>query len=327
VWHTLQSVAPCGAREWGYGPRLTAYVGAMAGMGGAGRSAVQDLCASRFGIPLSKGAIQKLGERVAAAIVPHDDMIGQVARSAAVNDVDETSWLTQGDRPWLWVMANAEVAYFHIHPTRAKAAVVQLIADWRGILVSDGYLVSQSWQGRRQSCLAHLLRTAKGLAEHLDAGIVRFGHRVHAEVQRLCHRGTERPTVGLWRTWYARYRHLLSQHTAREDIAGTFARRLAREGESLWIVLDVPGVASTNNVAERAHRCGVLWRKRSQGTGSDKGNRWVERVLSLRHTCRIRGRPTFPLLVAAVVCLCKRETPDLSWITHHASLVECPSPP
>ena len=66
------------------------------------------------------------------------------------------------------------------------------------------------------------------------------------------------------------------------------------EGESLWVFLDVPGVESTNNVAERAHRFGVLWRKRSQGTCSDKGNRWVERVLSLRHTCRIRGRPTFP---------------------------------
>jgi len=46
----------------------------------------------------------------------------------------------------------------------------------------------------------------------------------------------------------------------------------------------------------------------------------VERVLSLRHTCRIRGRPTFPMLVEAVSCLFKGEKPDLSWITQHASL-------
>ena len=84
--------------------------------------------------------------------------------------------------------------------------------------------------------------------------------------------------------------------------------------------LDVQGVEATNNTAERAHRFGVLWRKRSQGTCSEKGNRWVERVLSLRHTCRIRGRPTFPLLVEAVSCLFKGEKPDLSWITPHASL-------
>jgi len=35
----------------------------------------------------------------------------------------------------------------------------------------------------------------------VEAGMARFGGRVHAELQRLCHRGTERPTVGQWRAW------------------------------------------------------------------------------------------------------------------------------
>jgi len=34
------------------------------------------------------------------------------------------------------------------------------------------------------------------------------------------------------------------------DKAGTCAWRLAREGESLWVFLDVPGVDATNNAAE-----------------------------------------------------------------------------
>ena len=156
--------------------------------------------------------------------------------------------------------------------------------------------------------------------------MARFGRRVHAELQRLCHMGTERPTVGQWRVWYARFRALVNQHAAREDQAGTLARRLAREGASLWLFLDVQGVEATNNIAERAHRFGVLWRKRSQGSRSEKGNRWVERVLSLRHTCRIRGRPTFPLLVNAVSCLFNGETPDLRWITPHESLPACSTP-
>jgi transposase len=273
-----------------------------------------------FGIPLSKGAIQKMVDRVSAAILPHYTAIGEVTRTSLVNYIDETSGLLHGDRQWLWVMANPFVAYFQIHPSRSKAAFVQLIADWRGILVSDGYGVYQSWQGLRQSCLAHLLRTATGLTEHLDAGIARFGERMHTELQRLCHMGTERPTVGQWRAWYARFRALLTRHTPREDQAGTFARRLQREDEALWVFLDIQGVEATNNIAERAHRFGVLWRKRSQGTCSEKGNRWVERVLSLRHTCRIRGRPTFPTLVEAVSCLFTGETPDLSWIPPHESL-------
>jgi transposase len=119
----------------GYGPRLTAYVGEIAGMVGASRSAVQALCASVFGSPLSQGAMQKLVDRVSAAIVPHDDAIGAVARSSLVNYIDETSWRTHGDRHWLWVMANPLVAYFQIYLHRSKMAFAQLIVDWLGILV------------------------------------------------------------------------------------------------------------------------------------------------------------------------------------------------
>ena len=125
---------------------------------------------------------------------------------------------------------------------------------------------------------------------------------------------------GQGRAWEVRRKQLLNQHAAREDKAGLFARRLERAGEALGGCLEGQGVEATQNIAERAHRFGVLWRKRRQGTWSEKGNRWVERVLSLRHTCRIRGRPTFPLLVEAVSCLCKGEKPDLSWLTQHASL-------
>jgi transposase len=113
---------------------------------------VQDLCASVFSIVLSKGAIQKMVDRVSEAIVPYDSAIEEVARTSRVHYIDETSWLMHGERNGLWVMANPDVASFQIHPKRSKAAFVQLIGNWRGILVSDGYRVYQSWEGRRQSC-------------------------------------------------------------------------------------------------------------------------------------------------------------------------------
>jgi transposase len=260
--------------------------------------------------------MQNLVDQVSEALVPHSTAIGDVARSSLVYYIDETSWLLHGERLWLWVMASPAGAYLQIHPTRSKAAFSQLIAAWRGLLVSAG----QSWVGLRQSCLAHLIRAAIGLAESLKGGIARFDGQLYAELPRLGHMGAERPSVGQWCIWQARFRALINQHTAREDKAGTVARRLEREGEALGVFLDVRGVEATNNMAERAHRFGGMWRKRSQGTCSEKGNRWVERVLSLRHICRIRGRPTFPLLVEAVSCLFKDESPDLSWITQQESL-------
>jgi len=94
-----------------------------------------------------------------------------------------------------------------------------------------------------------------------------------------------------------------------------FARLLIQEMDSLWVFLEENGVEPTNNRAERAIRFGVLWRKRCNGTQSDKGNRWVERILSLRQTCRLRSISTFPKLVDAIDSHFKEQHLDLSWVS------------
>lgn len=83
---------------------------------------------------------------------------------------------------------------------------------------------------------------------------------------------------------------------------------------SLWVFLRENGVEPTNNRAERALRFAVLWRKCSSGTDSDKGNRWVERALSLRQTCRQLGQSVFEVLVDAVTTSFQGRQPDLTWL-------------
>jgi transposase len=108
--------------------------------------------------------------------------------------------------------------------------------------------------------------------------------------------------------------HLLACHRHRRDEAGMFARTREREMGALWTFVVEAGVEPTNNRAERALRLAVLWRKIMQGTYSEKGDRWVERILSLRETCRLRGIPTFPIVVEAVTCYFNGQPPDVSWI-------------
>jgi transposase len=301
----------------GYGPRLTALIGEVAGIQGNSRATIQEFCSSVLGVPISKGAIQKVIRRVSEAIKPHYEAIGRVARRAPVNHIDETSWFQNGALMWLWVMVNTMVAFFMVHPRRSREALASLIEDWVGILVSDGFSVYQQWVTLRQSCLAHLQRKAKALAASNNPEIAGFGRKALAELQRLCRMAHAPPTLGQWRAFYARFSHLISQSYDRRDARGKFARRLLREMDSLWVFLEIQGVEPTNNRAERALRHGVLWRKRSQGTESHHGSRWVERILSLRQTCRLRKKSTFPVLVRVVEAYFKGNIPDLTWIGQH----------
>ena len=298
----------------GYGPRFSALMGELAGTYGNGRRMVQTFCASVLRVPISLGAIQKVLDRVAQAIEPHYTVIATQARQALVNYIDETPWFLTHALQWLWVMASDTVAFYMIHPHRSKEAFAALIDDWAGILVSDGYGVYRHWVQARQTCLAHLIRTARSLAERAHPDLAACGAWALAELQRLCHMATAPPTGGEWRAWYARLCKLIEQYHDRPDDAGRFARRLLREMDSLWVFLAHAGVDATNNRAERALRFGVLWRKRSLGTASEQGNRWVERILSLRETCRLQARSTYTVLVEAMTSLFHGQQPDLSWI-------------
>jgi len=48
---------------------------------------------------------------------------------------------------------------------------------------------------------------------------------------------------------------------------------------------------------------------------SEKGDRWVERILTFRQTCRIRSKKDFLVLVDAVNVYFKKQTPVLAWIS------------
>jgi len=300
-----KSVVPEGFQV-GYGPRFTALVGELSGSQRSSRSAVKELCQSVLGIAISCGGIQRCVDRVSQAILPYYEAIAASARSAKINYIDETSWYQHGLLGWLWVMVNTTVAFFSVKASRSKEAFEKLIGHWAGILVSDGYGVYRKWMQERQTCLAHLIRRAEGLAERKAPDIARFGERVCSELRRLIHWANAPPTQGDVTTWYARMCHLIDSNRDRKDEVGRLARHLDTEMAHLWVFLIEEGVEPTNNRAERALRFAVLWRRMMQGSFNEKGDRWVERILSLRETCRLRGLPTYPVLVDRH----RRSTPD-----------------
>ena len=77
----------------------------------------------------------------------------------------------------------------------------------------------------------------------------------------------------------------------------------------MWTFVRVEGVEPTNNSAERAVRHGVLVRKVSGGTKSDHGSRFVERILTVRATLRLQGRPVLQFIRDACEARLRRTTP------------------
>jgi transposase len=186
----------------GFGPRLSGLVTELAAVHGNSRRSVQDILSSVIGIPVSQGAVQNILDRAGLALVPHYEAIGESVRAAPVNHVDETTWKRGGTLEWLWLMCNNTAAFFKLHRNRSTAAFHALVKDWQGILVSDGYAVYQQWAHGRQSCLAHLIREAKGVSERQNPALSRPGAWALKELRLLCRMAKAPPTVGEWNMFY-----------------------------------------------------------------------------------------------------------------------------
>ena len=299
---------------FGYGSRMSALIAELSGIQGTSRKSVQQFLNSVLGVPISTGGIQKVIDRVSEAIVPAYDKIAQTARSQKVAYIDETSWFKTGKLQWLWVMVTASVALYLVHPRRSREAFNELVKHWQGILVSDNFTVYQNWVDKNQQCLAHFIRKARGLSESRDKQVSAFGEKILKLLQQLCHFAKAPPGKRKWNNFYTRFLQVLMLHDDLENEAGKLTRSLISVMDSLWVFLDEQGVDPTNNRAERALRFGVIWRKRCFGSQSEKGERWVERILSLKETCRLKSKSSFDILTDLVKAYFKEQRPNLAWI-------------
>lgn len=76
---------------------------------------------------------------------------------------------------------------------------------------------------------------------------------------------------------------------------------LLRQWPAVFRFLDDSGVEPTNNAAERGLRGGVLWRLTCQGSRTDEGSHFVQRLMTVAANCKRQGRPVIRFLADALL--------------------------
>ena len=150
-----------------------------------------------------------------------------------------------------------------------------------------------------QFCLAHLIRDVKFLTTLPDARDRAYGERLREALRQLfavIHRREELSAAAFQSQLEAARAEVLRCGT--RDVPETrhsrnLAKRFEAHGESYFRFVTTPGVEPTNNLAEQAIRFVVIDRLITQGTRSEAGNRWCERIWTVIATCGQQGRSVF----------------------------------
>jgi transposase len=300
---------PAGVSGSAFGPRLEAHVAMLTGVFRLSRRQVCQAVEEIFGIPISLGAVDATIMRMSAALADPWAELREAVRQAEVVRADETSWRLQGAQQWLWLGAAALVACYRIDASRSQRAAKALLGeDFGGFVISDryaGYHFLDVLQ--QQLCWAHVIRQLTELSQRrgapgkLGRALVKAARQVIA-----CHRAHLEGGHDLaWlqtelRPLREQIRALLEKAArSRHPKTANLAAGLLDEYDALWTFCDVPGIEPTNNAAERALRHAVIMRKTQLGTQSDRGSRWIERICSVRETCRLQHRSPLAYLTDA----------------------------
>jgi len=110
-------------------------------------------------LKITNSGIYKITKQVARKLSePYYDVIKEI-RSSDILHVDETSYKLNGKTWWLWVFCSKSSILFVIRESRGEKVVEEILGkDYRGIIVSDGWIVYQKFAKILQRCWAHLLR-------------------------------------------------------------------------------------------------------------------------------------------------------------------------
>jgi transposase len=150
---------PPGIPAGGFGPRLRAVLGALAGAYRLGKRPIRQLASDLLGLPISAGMICRLGRQGAAGRAAPVEGPREHVRTAGSARIDETSWRQGRDKMWLWAAVTKGATVFTIARSRgAEVARGLLGTDRRKVVISDRFK-SHARVKRRQFCWAHTIRT------------------------------------------------------------------------------------------------------------------------------------------------------------------------
>jgi len=294
-----------------FGPRLTALVAFMKGVCHASFSTIRKFLRDVVRVKVSRGYLAKLIGKVSEALAPAYAELFERLPGEAVLNIDETGHKENGHKFWTWCFRAQMYTLFRIDKSRGSKVLVEVLGEeFNGVLGCDYFSAYRKYMRDRdvlvQFCMPHLIRDVKFLLTLPGREVQAYGQRLRDALRDLfgvIHRREKMTAAGFQKALEAAREQVMKAATTRvpeAKHARNLAKRFRDNGEAYFRFITTPGIDPTNNLAEQAICFVVIDRHITQGTRSEKGRRWCERIWTVMATCAQQGRAVFQFLLDSV---------------------------
>ena len=317
-----------------FGPRLLATIGWLKSVGHCSYSTVETWMEDILQVPVSRGYLAKLcTDTISDSLADaYNELTETIPRQQQLGS-DETSIKNNGKKHWIWCITAATFSVFHIAKTRSREVLERLVGpEFAGYLNFDYFSANCSFAWnfsiKAQYCWAHLIRDMRFLEKHPDKKTKAWAEQLLDRSRRLFsawHRRDKMTAEGFHRSMLThrdRFLELVRTPPSTkeaENLAARFAivdytTEESSETERYDLSQDyfrfmfASDVEPTNNHSEQQIRHCVIDRKITQGTRSEKGQRYHERMWTAIATCRKQHRNFFSFLHASITARLQNQT-------------------
>jgi transposase len=289
------------------GPRLTALIAYLKGACHCSYSTIRKFIRDVLQINISRGYLAKLITKASASLKDAYETLAKRLPDETCLNVDETGHKDYSTPMWTWCFRASLFTLFKIDASRGSDVLVDMLGkEFNGILGCDYFSAYRKYMKDFgvlvQFCLAHFLRDVRFLVEHPNTRNQAYGRRVLERLRALfavIHRRDESSGQAFQVQLQNAGDELWAEVVYRvpnTTEARNLADRFEKHGDSYLRFITTPGIEPTNNLAEQAIRFVVIDRKVTQGSRSEQGQRWLERIWTVLATCAQTGRSVFTFL-------------------------------
>ena len=288
------------------GPHLTALVGYLKGVCHASFSTIRRFFRDVLKIPISRGQLAKVICKISTCLgKAYEELRTSLPGESRLN-VDETGHKENGKSYWTWCFRAEGYTLFKIDRSRGSEVLIDVLGkEFDGVLGCDYFSAYRKFMREFsvevQFCLAHLIREVKFLVGLPDPLTRAYGERLLDTLRhlfRVIHRRETMTPAGFQRAMEKARRGVIAaaKRAPQRREAQNLAKRFRKHGDAYFRFITTPGVEPTNNLAEQAMRFVVIDRHITQGTRSERGRTWCERIWTTIATCTQQGRSAFEFL-------------------------------
>lgn len=307
------SKLPEGVTSDTFGPRVKSAIAALSGFYKNSKREIADIMKDIFNLNISIGSVSNSEGRVASKCKEAYEQVEEEVKASKVLHIDETSHFTKGKQGWCWMFTSNEASFVKLADSRGREFLSNsTFSNYKNLVVTDRLAVYNHFDNeKRQVCWAHLLRNLERLSNSWNNDVKRLGCRLKdmaIELFALKKDLSENKIDVVEFTERAKeLRRQVWNHLVKisEIIKGKGSSRMVDEitkcEQMMWRFLDDPkNIPLTNNHAERQIRHYVVYRKNSYFAQSERGNRFLERIISLYLTWKQKKLNPFQNLLFIV---------------------------